>query len=374
MLKKYINILSLIFTLLLATLHTNAQQLYVEGYGGVNTFTLSYSYNFTGNIGLGYTNRKIKIGVELGLGTGVPYKKPDIDPSGEGGVTFSDYTNDSYYSTTNQKKIVTYSGNLYPQSNSKLIFSNQLLFGLNSQWHIIKTFTANCPHFDIGIFSGIGFGYYHTTYNTKIMQPYMKAGIELNFNAKDFTFIINADIRYFAALNGINYQTNEYHSYIQQTVNAGIRYNIPLTTSTRGNSSNKNNNNAQPIQITNNIITNCGDSNNSNDTVTNTIMLPVTILFANDRYDIRKTEYDKLNNAANYIKQYNLKAQIIGMASNVGTHKHNQTLSFKRCQAVYNYLVNNDVFPNQLEIIPLGDNNSEPIEEPLDRCVIIKFE
>ena len=361
--KKYVYILSVIFTLLLTPIYAHAQ-IYIEGYGGVNTFTLPYGYNFTGNVGFGYNNKKVKIGVEAGLGTGIGYKYSDDPSGGVGGVSFSDYVDGESYNST-PKKVITNSGNLYPTIKNNMIFANQFNFGVNSEWFIINTFTDKSKWLDIGIFSGIGFAHHHAA-DSSFFQPYVKAGLELNFNVKDVTFLINGDIRYFVALKGINNQTNPYHSYIQQTVNVGLRYTIPIVSGEHEH--------GQKTGANNNIISVNVYNTCKQDTVTKMIPLPTTILFANDRYDIRKTEIGKLESAVEHMKDYDLHVELIGMASSVGRHNHNQVLSLQRCQSIRDYLIEHGIEEEKIKINPLGDTNSEIKEEALDRCVIMVFE
>ena len=352
--NKITFILLFIFTLLTSNVYS---QLYIEGVGGVNSLTLNTGHNFVGAVGIGYTNSKVKIGIETGISTGIPYKI-NTDPSSSGGVSFSDYVDGNDYSTQ-PKKIITNSGNLY--SSSLIVKANQFTFGVNTQWFIIHTFTDKCKWFDISLLSGAGFGLYHDEYSTKYFQPYIKAGLEFDFLVKPVTFFIQTDIRYFAALNGINYQTNSYHSYIQQCNAIGIRYNIEFEKRTDKKQE-------QPISI--HMHSCCNE--NQIDTIE--IPMPITILFANDRYDIRTIEYVKLNSAIQYIKQYQLHVKVVGMASNIGTHNHNQKLSVNRCNTVKNYLIENGVSENLIEIQALGDSKSEVQQQELDRCVILTFE
>ena len=362
MLKKYIGV---IFTLLL-TFQLNAQ-IYIEGYGGVNTLTLPKAYNFTGNIGFGYNNRKIKIGIEAGLGTGIGYKYSEDPSGGIGGVSFSDYVEgETYNSTSTPKKSISNSGNIYPTITNKMIFANQFSFGLSTEWFIINSFTNKSPLFDIGLISGIGFSHHHVS-DTSIYQPYVKAGLELNFNIKNVTFLLNGDIRYFVALNGVDNQTNAYHSYIQQTINVGVRYTIPVVHNrVRGEDRG---NNLSSACVYNYYIT-----KQDTTVISKVVPLPTTILFANNRYDIRDIEIRKLESAIKYIKDYNLNVEIIGMASNIGKHDYNEILSQKRCQSVQNYLISHGVGAEKIKINALGDSRSEIIEEDLDRCVLIVFE
>ena len=360
-----------IIALLSSILYTHAQ-LYVDGYTSLNTLTIHNEYDFFGNIGIGYNNKKFKIGVEFGLNAGIPYKNQNIPVTGS--VTFGEYVEGETYNTNkiSPKRTISINGNIY--SNNNILTFNQFVFGINAEWFIIRTFTNKIKWFDIGIFSGIGLGYYHTNYSVKYFQPYIKAGIELDFNIKDATIFLNGDIRYFSALNNVENQTIEYHSYIQQCVGVGIRYTIPINTKSQSsNSINRiNNDNKEPIIIYNTINANC-NANNETDSIIKIVMLPTTIFFANNRYDIRKTEFDKLDKAADYIKTTNSHVKLIGMASNIGSNKHNKKLSLNRCISVMQYLIDCGVPYNNIEIEPTGDNNAEFKEEPLDRCVIIKF-
>lgn len=364
----------IIIILLTSILGANAQ-LYIDGYTSLNTLTIHNEYNFFGNLGFGYNNKKIKIGVEFGLNAGIPYKKQVIP--GTGSVTFIDYVEGETYNTSkgSSKKIISVNGNIY--SNKGILTFDQFIFGINTEWFIIRTFTEKLKWFDIGVFSGIGFGYYHTYYSVKYFQPYMKVGLELDFNIKNITFFINGDIRYFSALNNIEKQSTEYHSYIQQCIGFGIRYTIPIIAKSK-----KEKDYSDKANIINNIIINNCNNEKQLDTVVindtilinNEIMLPTTIFFANDKYNIKKTEYHKLNKAINYINSHNSKVKLIGMASNAGTCEYNKELSLNRCLSVLKYLVKHGVPNKNIEIEPIGKMEAEKYEDALDRCVIIIFE
>jgi outer membrane protein OmpA-like peptidoglycan-associated protein len=103
-------------------------------------------------------------------------------------------------------------------------------------------------------------------------------------------------------------------------------------------------------------------------------MLPASIFFLNDSYFIRKTEYRKLNETIQFVKENASRVKLIGMASKVGGSEHNQELSINRCNAVKDYLVNGGIRSDLIDIEPVGDTKSESYEEATDRCVVIIFE
>jgi len=368
--RNIIKLLLIIITLISST-YINSQ-VYVEGYGGVNTFTLKYDYNLAGNFGIGYNDRKIKIGTEIGISNGIPYIE-NHDDVGKG-ITFGDYTEGGNYSSegTIKKISVAPSGNVYTTNTnkSKVVTANQLTFGAIAEWFIIKTFTDKIDWFDIGLFSGIGFGYYHSDYNVKYLQPYAKTGLSLNFNVKNVSFLIKSDMRYFSALNGKDKNTDIYHSYLQQCVGVGVRYTIPIKSNIHDNSTVNvivNNNCQEHVDTIKYIV---------RDTIIDTKvkMLPASIFFLNDSYFIRKTEYRKLNETIQFVKENASRVKLIGMASKVGDSKHNQELSINRCNAVKDYLVNGGISSYLIDIEPIGDTKSEMYEEATDRCVVIVFE
>ena len=355
--------------MLLSFTYTNAQ-VYVEGYGGINTLTIKNDYNFTGNFGIGYNNKNVRIGVEIGLSNGLQYtEKPD---GGDGkGITFGEYVEGGNYGSTapsRQQISINPNGTIVDNSNNKTITGKQLTFGTKAEWFIIRTFTDKLDWFDVGIFSGVGFGYYHSDYTVKYVQPYAKAGLSLNFNVKDVSFFAEGDVRYFSALNGKDKSTDLYHSYIQQCVGVGIRYTIPIK---EGKSE---------IEPNINILINNNCCESHPDTIREVIrdtvvtMLPTSIFFLNDSYIIRKTEYRKLDKVICFVKENGTQIKLIGMASKVGNAKHNQDLSLKRCNAVKDYLVNGGIEPCLIDIDAVGDSKSEVYEEATDRCVIIVFE
>jgi outer membrane protein OmpA-like peptidoglycan-associated protein len=345
---------------------------YVEGYGGVNTLTLKYDYNLAGQFGIGYNDRKIKIGAEIGISNGMPYIE---NQDGKGnGITFGDYTEGGNYNSEGSVKRISVapSGNIYSTSTikKKVVTANQLTFGANFEWFIIKTFTDKVDWFDVGLFSGIGLGYYHSDYNVKYLQPYAKAGLSLNFNVNNVSFLIKSDVRYFSALNGKDKNTDIYHCYLQQCVGVGVRYTIPIKSNKCDKSTVNvivNNNCQERVDTIKDII---------RDTIIDSKikMLPASIFFLNDSYFIRKTEYRKLNETIQFIKENASHVKLIGMASKVGDSKHNQELSLNRCNAVKDYLINGGLNPDSIDIEPLGDTKSERYEEATDRCVVIVFE
>lgn len=371
--KPYVKKILLIISLLAFTYPVNAQ-FYVEGYGGVNTMTLKNDYNFTGNFGLGYNNKNIRIGVELGLSNGVSYT--DKHDGGDGkGITFGDYEEGGTYGSapSRQKILINPNGTIVEAYDNKnnLIIAKQLTFGAKAEWFIIKTFTDKVEWFDVGIFSGVGFGYYHSNYTVKYYQPYAKAGLSLNFNVKNVSFFAEGDVRYFSALNGKDKVTDIYRSYIQQCVGVGIRYTIPIKGNKPDVEPNVN------IVINNNCQA-CPDTVKEviRDTIfeKKIVMLPTSIFFLNDSYTIRKMEHRKLDKVIEFVKENDTRIKLIGMASKIGSTKHNQELSVNRCNAVKEYLINGGVKSCLIDTKPMGDTESEKYEEATDRCVVIVFE
>jgi OmpA-OmpF porin, OOP family len=64
------------------------------------------------------------------------------------------------------------------------------------------------------------------------------------------------------------------------------------------------------------------------------------VFFDFDKYDLRKESYHELNRLVTLLKNSNtMKIEVSGNADSIGTQKYNEKLSYKRAEAVVNYLL-----------------------------------
>lgn len=288
--------------------------------------------------------------------------------------------------------------------------SGNISFGPAFAWSPFGTFLndRNWKWFDFYLFTGTGMDYYRTSYEKSFYGAYVKVGLEFDFFVRNLTFLLKADATEKMAASFKNDANGMSPNYFQQNLLLGLKYNIELPKRQEKVTNIYNNiqntipqhelNTTQVLIVHDTIVTSTTETVTKevpvyvdkiihdtiiqvvHDTIEKEIevsnLAPVNILFANDRWDIRNTELVKMSEAIKTLGAYpQLKVELIGMASKVGSAAHNQMLSEKRCGSVKEYLMNFGIDESRINMTANGDNNSETIKggQELDRCVIIKF-
>lgn len=103
------------------------------------------------------------------------------------------------------------------------------------------------------------------------------------------------------------------------------------------------------------------------------------IFFESNKYEIKPESLTELEKLSNLLKQNpQLKVEISGHTDDVGSDSDNQSLSFKRANAVVEYLIKNGVNPQNIvaigrgESMPIAQNNNEA-NRALNRRIEMKI-
>ncbi len=106
-------------------------------------------------------------------------------------------------------------------------------------------------------------------------------------------------------------------------------------------------------------------------------MLTTDIFFDFDQDNITSQAQNDLNKIADVLKQYDFDIEVQGFTDAIGTYNYNNKLGERRAQAVYRYLIQQEIAKSRLSITSLGETqaaeNASSSQRAKERRVQIKI-
>lgn len=336
----------IIIIALLSVMSLKAQSVYFDCMAGFNSIGFSDGHDFNFKFGTGYQcDSAFRAGLDF-----------NYNPSAEV-----------------LRDVHTISDDLYDGTGMNL------MFGPTISWSPLNTYynERDWHWFDLHVFGGTGLDFYKFNgIENKYYGAYLKAGLEFDFcvpKHENVVFLFAADA---TAHNNSAFKTESNHyspTFMQQNIFLGMRYHVSVPERKGITIENK-----VLVPRQNIEINTCCDKEENQDTIyIETVnFAPTKVLFRNDKFDLNNRSKKELNDVITAVKNNpDLKIQLVGMASKVGSKEHNQWLSEKRCDSVIDFLVSNGVNRDIITSRSLGDSESENVAggSELDRCVIVEY-